>query len=122
MQNNKSFVGISFNIPKNKYMQKDSSYEYKLSNAKKFFLTELGNWIRSADVQNGLKNGKVLKVGARRKDKENQKTLEHYEVLEFCVYLGDDKVPQRGGYNSPPQKAYQAPKDDLDDNLEDAPF
>ena len=120
---NKNFVGLSFNIPKNKYMAKPTSYQYKLSNAKKFFLTDLGNWIRSPEVQQGLKENKVLKVGARVVQKENQKTMEQYEVLEFCVFLGmeGEKIPYKRNFGD-----HQRPSsnDSLDDDLsgEEAPF
>ena len=80
------FIGITLKVPENKYA-KPNQFKFKTSNAKTFILDKLGKWIKSREVQDGIRQGKVIKLGLKEsyddRNPQDEKTF-----MDITFYLG----------------------------------
>ena len=119
MANNKQwgdFKGITLKAYTNKYYN-GKGYQYKISDAKTFFLDKFGKWLKSSEIQNLLKDpNRKLKVGVKQfhddKDLHNVK-----EGIEKTFYVGHNQSPTPQYQKPiPPVHNYQ-PDPELDDEV-----
>lgn len=119
MANNKQwgdFKGVTLKAHKNKYYQ-GKGFEYKISDAKTFFLKKFKEWINSQEIRDLLAQpDRQLKVGLKRnvddRDPHNEK-----ELMEITFFVGHNQSP-KPEYRKPipPAETYQ-PDPDLDDEV-----
>lgn len=111
------FIGKTLKAFKNKY-HKQGSFEYKISDAKKFFLDDFSKWLRSTEVNEALKQGRPLKFGAKRTFNDDNPS-DPKEYLELTFYVGHTSSPPMQDRGAPPPVNNYQPDPDLDD---DVPF
>lgn len=87
------FLGVTLRAFKNNYA-KPGSYEYKIKDAKKYFLEDVNKFLNSNEVRDELAKGRPLSIGFRTTT-DDRNINAPVEKMEMTLYVGQMPQPRQ---------------------------